>query len=205
MDFYPSRKTKNRKISMKNKKRFILIANFWMSYLILLSILFIPNSSTYSNFNDTERIENQLTALDDFCSDKEYKKNNKEVCKDNSGLGNGPEPGDDGEYGDPDNPGKGNDDKKDCLPEECVDDHPNNNDPKDKKKDEHKDLEGDTNGHENPVTDPASDSETVVEEVTEEEVIEPDKNSNSGETEPKNTEEENGKEAPNNNEESTNE
>lgn len=137
MDFYPSRKMKNRKILKRNRKRIWLISNLWMLYLILISLLFIPNSSTYSDFNDTEQIANTLATLPDFCSDEEYRKNHQNECKkkDNSGIGNGPEEGDDGEYGDPDNPGKGNDDKKDCLPEECVDDHPNDKDQKDPTKD----------------------------------------------------------------------
>ncbi|MGA4721683.1 hypothetical protein [Fictibacillus nanhaiensis] len=127
MNTFPTRRTKHKRIT-RNKNKFWLITNLWMLYLIVISVLYLPNSSTYSKFNDTERIANTIATLEDFCSDKEYEKKNKKACmkKDDSGIGNGPNEGDDGEIGDPDNPGKGNDDKKDCLPDECVDDHPNN-------------------------------------------------------------------------------
>jgi hypothetical protein len=127
MDFYPSRKTKNKRLSIRNKRRFILITNLWMIYLIAIFTSFIPITNTFSYFNDSEIINNQMAAAEDFCKDKEYK---EKYCKDNSGIGNGPEPNDEGETGDPDNPGNGNEDKKDCGVDGCVDDHPK--DPKNK-------------------------------------------------------------------------
>ncbi|MCM3718509.1 hypothetical protein [Fictibacillus phosphorivorans] len=159
MDFYPSRKNKHRKFSRKSKKRFLIITNLWLLYLIMISVLLIPNSTTYLRFNDTEQIVMPIAASADFCSDSEFKKKNKNICKkkDNSGIGNGPENGDDGEYGDPDNPGKGNGDKKDCLPNECIDDHPNKKNPKQPphgKKDNQKESTEDTEDKRDSVIEP---------------------------------------------------
>jgi hypothetical protein len=179
MDFYPSRKTKFKKISKKNRKRILLITNLWMFYLILISLLFIPNSTTYSNFNDVEQIAIPLATSADYCSDEEYKKKNHNECKekDNSGIGNGPEDGDDGEHGDPDNPGKGNEDKKDCPPNGCVDDHPNNKEPKNPPKD-NKENDKQENQDESEEGD---DSETESEEP-----IDSGDNNQDGEADPQN-------------------
>jgi hypothetical protein len=110
---YPSRKARTRKeLFRKKKTHLIIIANFWMLYFILIGFIPLTNS-TFSFFSDTETISNSFSAADNFCADDEYAKAHKEECKrkDNSGIGNGPETGDDGERKtDPDNPKHGDDD-----------------------------------------------------------------------------------------------
>jgi hypothetical protein len=116
---YPSRKARTRQELFGRKKiHLIILTNFWLLYFILIGFIPLTNS-TFSFFNDTETINNSFSAADNFCSDQKYADKHKEECdskkhKDNSGIGNGPEPGDDGEgKTDPDNPKHGD-----------YDDHP---------------------------------------------------------------------------------
>jgi hypothetical protein len=110
---YPSRKARSRQeLFRRRKTKLLVITNFWLLYFILLGFIPLTNS-TFSFFNDTETINNSFSAADNFCADEKYQNNHKKECKrkDNSGIGNGPEPGDDGEgKTDPDNPKHGNDD-----------------------------------------------------------------------------------------------
>jgi hypothetical protein len=113
---YPSRKARSRQELFRRKKmHLIILTNFWLLYFILIGFIPLTNS-TFSFFNDTESMSDSISAADNFCSDKNYADNHQEECgskkhKDNSGIGNGPEPGDDGEgKTDPDNPKHGNDD-----------------------------------------------------------------------------------------------
>jgi hypothetical protein len=110
---YPSRKSRSQKNFFQiKKKQLLIITNFWLIYFILMG--FIPlTSNTYSYFNDVEIIKNSIKVADDFCADDKYAIDHEKECKckDNSGIGNGPEPCDDGEgKTDPDNPKHGNDD-----------------------------------------------------------------------------------------------
>jgi hypothetical protein len=93
--------------------------NSWILYFIYLTFIPITNN-TYSCVNDIEKISNSITAADRFNINDPNSNNHDKEGKDNSGIGNGPEPGDNGQNGDPDNPGKGNGDKK----EDINDDHP---------------------------------------------------------------------------------
>jgi hypothetical protein len=112
---YPSRKARSRQELFRKKKTHLLILiNFWLLYFILIGFIPLTNN-TFSFFNDTETISNSISAADNFCIDKTYKKNHPNECNpnklDNSGIGNGPEPGDDGEgKTDPDNPKHGDND-----------------------------------------------------------------------------------------------
>jgi hypothetical protein len=67
---------------------------------------------TGAAFNDVETISETISAAEDFCKDaKEGSEFWRQRCKDNAGLGNGPEPVDEdtGEGTDPDNPGHNKD------------------------------------------------------------------------------------------------
>jgi type IV secretory pathway VirB10-like protein len=103
------------------KKRMFIIFNLSMLFLILASLINITNN-TYTYFTSTEGTNGQFSTMTDFCSDKDYEKDNKELCKDNSGIGNGCEEADDceEEKGDEDNPKHGN-----------KDDHPKESETKD--------------------------------------------------------------------------
>jgi hypothetical protein len=108
---YPSRKARSRSETFRTKKtQLLIITNFWLLYFILIGFIPLTNN-TFSFFSDTETITNSFSAADSFCEDKTYAKDHIDECKDNSGIGNGPEAGDGGEgKTDPDNPKHGNDD-----------------------------------------------------------------------------------------------
>ena len=108
MDYYPKRSERTRRIKFKKRKvKVLLIANLWLIYFIFLSLNSIPVNNTYSYFSDEEKIENTFSAAENFCTDKSYRNNHKDVCKDNAGIGNGSENVDQNQFvtGDEDNPG----------------------------------------------------------------------------------------------------
>jgi len=84
----------------------VKIVSIWYLFILAGSYL---TSDTGAYFNDVEKISGKISAASDFC--KEAKKGSdywQKNCKDNSGIGNGPEPSDPntGDHTDPDNPGK---------------------------------------------------------------------------------------------------
>ncbi|MGA5689249.1 SipW-dependent-type signal peptide-containing protein [Cytobacillus pseudoceanisediminis] len=148
MSYYLSRKYKSRKLRFKKNKKLRLVANLWISYLLLLSFSYIV-SGTYSAYNDQEEIKNTITASANYCDDDEYSKNNQErckeldklKCKDNSGRGNGSEPCDEvpSDSEDCDNPAH--------PVEGCTNNHnngigPDKNKDKDKNEDKNKQNDG---------------------------------------------------------------
>lgn len=113
MKCFPKRNERSRRIKFKRSKfRFLFIANLWLIYFIFLSLNYISTNNTYSYFSDEEKIENKISLSENFCADKDYRKNHIEICKskDNAGIGNGSENGDQYKYvtGDEDNPGHQN-------------------------------------------------------------------------------------------------
>jgi YqxM protein len=140
-----SRKKRIREQFLKNlKKRMIIIFNLSMLFLIIASFINITNN-TYTYFTSSEGTNGQISTLVDFCSDKDYEKENKELCKDNSGIGNGCEEVDEceDEIGDEDNPKHGNND-----------DHPKN-------------AENETKNNEESINESINDPPTNSEEQTE--------------------------------------
>ncbi|OAT80902.1 hypothetical protein A6P54_12910 [Bacillus sp. MKU004] len=94
-----------------------LIAIWYLA--VFTAIHFTSETGAY--FNDVETISGSLSAAEDFCAEMENSSDyHQTYCKDNSGGGNGPEPGDEdtGEGTDPDNGGHNKDD---------CDDHSNAN------------------------------------------------------------------------------
>jgi hypothetical protein len=86
-----------------------LIAIWYMA--VFTATHFTGDTGAY--FNDVETVSGTLSAAEDFCEKSngppsEYWKNHCKPKNDNSGGGNGPEPGDEdtGEGTDPDNPGQ---------------------------------------------------------------------------------------------------
>jgi type IV secretory pathway VirB10-like protein len=158
-----SRKKRIREQFITNlKKRMFIIFNLSMLFLILASLINITNN-TYTYFTSTEGTNGQFSTMTDFCSDKDYEKDNKELCKDNSGIGNGCEEADDceEEKGDEDNPKHGN-----------KDDHPKENETKDSEKPikDSTDDPPDTNSEEEP--------EAQTDKVNPEEEQAPSENTN---------------------------
>lgn len=97
-----------RKFKKKSKgiSLFAQIVAIW--YLSIFAGTYLT-SETGAYFNDVETISETIAAADNYCADPEWAKEHKKQCKDNSGIGNGCEPGDDcdtekGE--DEDNPGQ---------------------------------------------------------------------------------------------------
>lgn len=99
-------------------------------YLNLISFSYLTNN-TYSYFSDGTTISGSVKNSGNFCADKDYKKEHRDLCKDNSGLGNDGEPvdEDDIKHCDEDNPGH----QDECCPDGGCNDH-NNGNGSDKKK-----------------------------------------------------------------------
>lgn len=96
-----------RKFKKKGKGLLIAAKIVALWYLLILSGSYLT-ADTGAYFNDVETISETIAVADNYCADKEWAKEHKEYCKDNAGLGNGCEPGDecDSEKGeDEDNPG----------------------------------------------------------------------------------------------------
>jgi hypothetical protein len=111
MIFFPKRNERTKRKKYKSSKfTLLLIANLWLMYFIFISMNYFSTNNTYSYFSEEDKIENTFSASENFCADKDYKKNHKDVCKDNAGIGNGSEPVDQNDYttGDEDNPGHQN-------------------------------------------------------------------------------------------------
>ncbi|WLR54370.1 fibronectin type III domain-containing protein [Mesobacillus subterraneus] len=76
-------------------------------YLLILSGSYL-SADTGAYFNDVETISEKIGAAENYCADPDWAKEHHQYCKDNAGLGNGCEAGDDcdSEKGeDEDNPG----------------------------------------------------------------------------------------------------
>lgn len=145
--------------SFKNRISVLVLVNCWILYFIYLTVIPITNN-TVSCVNDIEKISNSIVAADKFNINDPNSNHDKEG-KDNSGIGNGPEPGDSGQIGDPDNPGKGNGDKK----EDINDDHPK--------------VQTETNNDQNQKNDDKENNENTVigndsEPSNNEQKVEPD-------------------------------
>jgi predicted ribosomally synthesized peptide with SipW-like signal peptide len=173
-DLYIGRKEQTRKKKYKsNTGKWLLIANLWMAYIIVLAVNYMAQD-TYSYFNDISQIQNSFATAENFCADKDYAKEHKNICKckDNSGLGNGSEECDEYEYdfGDEDNPGHPiycPDDPN--TPEvEICDDHPN----KPKKSNNNVTVNENKETIESDTTAGENDSETQIEEVSKEQNVE---------------------------------
>jgi chitodextrinase len=109
-----------RRFKKKHRRLSILAQLVAIWYLAMFAAIHFT-SETGAYFNDVETISETLSAAEDFCEEtKPPSDYYQKYCKDNSGGGNGPEPGDEdtGEGTDPDNPGQN--------PEDC-DDHSNAN------------------------------------------------------------------------------
>jgi predicted ribosomally synthesized peptide with SipW-like signal peptide len=120
------RKTRFRKFRTKKKKLIIAAKIVAIWYLLIISVSYLT-TNTGAYFNDVEKISETIIAAEDFCkefkSDKEKNSDYyKEFCKDNAGIGNGPEPGDvdTGEGTDPDNPGHNKDGCDDHTNAPCT-------------------------------------------------------------------------------------
>ncbi|MBT2637783.1 hypothetical protein [Bacillus sp. ISL-39] len=168
MTSYPSRKKRTRKQEFKRKKSHLFIlTNLFIVYVLLITISFIT-ADTYSYFVDTTKFAGSIQTMEDFCEDKDYKKNHRELCqkcKDNSGIGNGSEPCDEEQFdrGDGDNPGNQNE----YCPEGNCNDH-NNGNGSEKKEDK-----------ENP--DPKDDKDSPTKESTDDQKIESTENEKNAE------------------------
>jgi predicted ribosomally synthesized peptide with SipW-like signal peptide len=98
------RKTRLKKFRKKGKGIVIAVQIVAVWYILILSGSYLT-SDTGAYFNDVEKISGTIGTAEDFCvhgSDYWHK-----YCKDNSGLGNGPDAPDvgTGKGTDPDNPG----------------------------------------------------------------------------------------------------
>jgi predicted ribosomally synthesized peptide with SipW-like signal peptide len=120
------RKTRLRKFRTKSKKLIIAAQIVAIWYLLIISVSYLT-TNTGAYFNDVEKISGTIIAAEDFCkefkSDKEKNSDYyKDFCKDNAGIGNGPEPGDidTGEGTDPDNPGHNKDGCDDHTNAPCT-------------------------------------------------------------------------------------
>lgn len=97
--------------------------NVFLAYLILLSFSTIT-SDTYSYFIQSTEYSGKITNSESFCKDNEYKKTHRELCNDNSEIGNNEQiEQDSGGRGDGDTPG--HQDK--YCPEGNCNDHNNGN------------------------------------------------------------------------------
>lgn len=98
------RKTRSKKFRKKGKGIVIAVQIVAVWYILILSGSYLT-SETGAYFNDVDKISGTIGTAEDFCvhgSDYWHK-----YCKDNSGLGNGPDAPDvgNGKGTDPDNPG----------------------------------------------------------------------------------------------------
>jgi PKD repeat protein len=109
----------------KNKYRsvsiFAQLVAIW--YLTMFAAIHFTGD-TGAAFNDVETIAETISAAEDYCKDaKEGSEFWRQRCKDNAGIGNGPEPVDEdtGEGTDPDNPGHNKDGCDDHTSAPCSD------------------------------------------------------------------------------------
>ncbi|WP_226086872.1 fibronectin type III domain-containing protein [Mesobacillus sp. S13] len=101
------RYTRLRKFKKKGRGLLIAAKILALWYLLVLTGSYLT-ADTGAYFNDVETISETITIADNFCADEEWANEHKQYCKDNAGIGNGCEPGDDcdSEKGeDEDNPG----------------------------------------------------------------------------------------------------
>jgi predicted ribosomally synthesized peptide with SipW-like signal peptide len=116
------RKTRMKKFKPKGKKLVLAIQVVAVWYLLILSGTYLT-SDTGAYFNDVETISGTISVADDFCQDV---KNGSDFwhkyCKDNAGIGNGPDAPDvdTGEGTDPDNPGQNKDGCDDHTNAPCT-------------------------------------------------------------------------------------
>jgi predicted ribosomally synthesized peptide with SipW-like signal peptide len=116
------RNSRLKKFRRKGKKLVIAAQIVAIWYLLILSGSYLT-TNTGAYFNDVEKISGSIKVSDNYCEDV---KNGTpfwhKYCKDNSGLGNGPDTPDvnTGEGTDPDNPGHNKDGCDDHTNAPCT-------------------------------------------------------------------------------------
>ncbi|WML60043.1 SipW-dependent-type signal peptide-containing protein [Neobacillus sp. PS2-9] len=101
------RQTRLKKFKKRSKKLLLAAKIVAIWYLLILTGSYLT-TDTGAYFNDVEKISGTISVSEDFC--KDVKKGTDfwhKYCKDNAGVGNGPDTPDEdtGEHTDPDNPG----------------------------------------------------------------------------------------------------
>jgi hypothetical protein len=115
------RNSRTRKFRKKGKKLIVAAQIVAIWYLLILSASYLT-TDTGAYFNDGEKISGTISVSEDFCIDE---KNGSDFwqkyCKDNAGIGNGPDTPDEntGDHTDPDNPGQNKDDCDDHTNAPC--------------------------------------------------------------------------------------
>jgi predicted ribosomally synthesized peptide with SipW-like signal peptide len=96
-----------KKFRTKSKKLIVAAQIVAIWYLLIVSGSYLT-TNTGAYFNDVEKISGTISSSEDFCKDVEKGSDFwQNYCKDNAGIGNGPDTPDEdtGEHTDPDNPG----------------------------------------------------------------------------------------------------
>jgi predicted ribosomally synthesized peptide with SipW-like signal peptide len=104
------RKTRLRKFGTKSKKLIVATQLVAIWYLLILSGSYLT-TDTGAYFNDVDKITGTISIAENFCEGAENGSDFwHKYCKDNAGIGNGPDTPDvdTGEGTDPDNPGHNN-------------------------------------------------------------------------------------------------
>ncbi len=115
------RYTRLRKFKKPSKKISIAAQIVAIWYLSIFAISYL-STDTGAYFNDVEVIEGSIAVSSDYCADaKNGSKLWRTYCKDNAGIGNGPDKPDEGtgKHTDPDNPGHNKDDCDDHTSAPC--------------------------------------------------------------------------------------
>jgi predicted ribosomally synthesized peptide with SipW-like signal peptide len=100
------RKTRFKQFRKKTNGLVIVIQMVAIWYIMILTGSYLT-SDTGAYFNDVDEMNGTINSAEDFCDDKGSGYWHKH-CKDNAGIGNGPDTPDEdtGEHTDPDNPGQ---------------------------------------------------------------------------------------------------
>ncbi|MEH7176566.1 SipW-dependent-type signal peptide-containing protein [Neobacillus vireti] len=101
------RKSRLKKFRKKSKNLLIAAQLVAIWYLLIIAGSYLT-TNTGAYFNDVETIEGSISVSEDFCKDVQNGSDFwHKYCKDNAGIGNGPDTPDQntGEHTDPDNPG----------------------------------------------------------------------------------------------------
>jgi predicted ribosomally synthesized peptide with SipW-like signal peptide len=101
------RKSRIKKFKKKGKRLIFLAQIVAIWYLLILTSSYLT-TDTGAYFNDVEKISGTISVSEDWCKDVENGSDFwHKYCKDNAGIGNGPDTPDEdtGDHTDPDNPG----------------------------------------------------------------------------------------------------